>query len=323
MKALLILTLSAGGLLRGDDISAGRWVVLDRAELGFRYASVNTGAVNQAQHQELLLGGIKFDSEGRYTLKAGLGTGPIFAGDWNNTGAGPQSAQGRMYWRQLFLSAEPVHGVAFQYGGLGLEPFGTGLAGLSGAGFVTGQRVVIKRSDLRLDRVAFTYGYLGDFDRPDMPNRFRRLGRANYRDLILEKKAGRATISTQLTNFGGRKVVSAGGTYRAPAGVLGRLEYYHRSNFRTANGFHAGAEKNFRGKFKAGAGFVSVDRYFGPLNADAFFDGRRWYVSASAPLRAGFTVSSLFNKGSGNNYRPPVGNFVSVGINYDLLTLLR
>jgi len=218
------------------------------------------------------------------------------------------------------LSAEPWKGIEFEYGGLPIEPHGTGLAGLAGVGYMTGQRLVVRRKATGFDRIAFSYGYLGDFERPDMTNRFRRLARGNYHDLIFEKNLRRVTLSWQSTKFGGRNVVSVGSVFRLPKSSLARLEYYYRANFTSASGFNAGAEKALSQRITIGGGYLSVDRNFGPLNADAFWDGRKAYVSGGIKLGRGVALSGLYNRAVGNHYRPTMTSFVTAGIQYDLLS---
>lgn len=323
IQPLVLTLLVAQALLAQEATGISRWTMVDRATVGLRYIGANRGDLSQLQHQEVFRGGIRFDKASRFSLKSSLATGPYFSGGWNHTPAGSQPGLGRLFWRELFLSAQPIRGVELAYGGMGLEPNGTGLAGLAGVGYVTGQRLVIRRPEFGLDRVAVTYGYLGDFNQPGMESRFRRLGRANFRDLIVEKRIRRLTLSSQVTSFGGRSVLSVGATVALPGESVGRWEYYHRSRLDRANGFHAGFERNFHERLTAGGGYVSVDPNFGRLNSDAFWDGRRWYASATVPLQRGMNINLLYNKAVGNDVRPTIGNFVMAGVTYDLLTLLK
>lgn len=268
----------------------------------------------------MFAGRLKFDAEGKFSLKAAVATGG-FAGDWQNMGLGEAPADARPYLKQVYLSAKPVDGLELQFGGIGIEPNGTGIVGLSGAGFLMGERAVVRRADvLWFDRAAFTYGYLGALGRPNVWDRFHRLGQGNFRQAILEKSfAKRLTATAEFSGLSGAKTMTFTGHFDLGRGFAATGEVYRRMSRLPDSGFHAGLAKTLGGRVTLEGGYAAVDRNFPHLNADAFFEGQRWYWTTSTRLAKGLTMFSMFNRAVNSGYSPTHRTLAFVGLGYDVL----
>jgi len=127
-----------------------RWLEVQTASLTLRYRFVEDArgvtTANQMQDQDVFKARLKFDAGGRFSLNAGVASGTQFVASWNNTGVGTGRAVTNLYLKQLYFAAQPVRGVELQYGGLGiLRGESTEITGYDNDGFVTGQRIILRR----------------------------------------------------------------------------------------------------------------------------------------------------------------------------------
>jgi hypothetical protein len=313
---------------------SGRWAALTTASVGFRFIGVTSDSrgvdpFNQAQHQEVLAGEFRFDKDAKYTLETVLASGAPFNAGWNNTGVGPADGSPRIYWKQFHLSAKPIQGVEFQYGGLGAAAGGfSDIIGYSFDGYVTGERLAIHRpNDLFFDTISATYGFLGDLDEPDMAGRFRRLHEVNFRQYLVSKRlAPGVEASVQYTNQWGVKTVHEGvslSTSRLRAVDSLRAEFYERTNSGAASGFNVAAGKKISRRWNVEGGYASIDRSFGDLNSDAFIHGNRVYADSEFHIGRALSLFALVNHGVNNNYDLPNRTHVHCGFTYDLVKALQ
>src|SRR5215471_1797447 len=173
-----------------------RWFELEAATIGIQYVFVKNGlgviTANRQQYQIALSGRLKLDAKGRFSINAGLFTGPSFIAGFNNTGLGAGQAQGAVYLKHLYLSAAPVNGIEIQYGGLNIwHDESTDITGYGYSGYIVGQRVSIKRPrELFFDDISIFYGYGGDFSTPNVIRRADHLSQSNFHRFILRKDIG-------------------------------------------------------------------------------------------------------------------------------------
>ncbi|HKX30093.1 MAG TPA: hypothetical protein VJ302_20560 [Blastocatellia bacterium] len=311
-----------------------RWVEIETAKISARYLFVDDSEghieAKQSQHQELFEGRFKFDPAGRLALHAGVFTGNNFAGGWNDTGLGKRTrGSANLYLKQLYLSAEPIHGVEIDYGGLGiLNGESSGITGYAGDGYLVGERLVVRRPEnLFFDQIAVTYAYLGDYFTPNLNKRYHRLKQSNYHQFLIGKKIGnRAAVSGEYTFQEGRETLRQAIRIKTPELRFldtVRFENYQRTDVQAAYGFALAGEKKLFHRLTLGGGITQVDRNFGPFNDDAFFDGRRFFVSSELEVSPEFSFSLLYNRAVANNY--DVGNrtHFHIAVHYDLLRSLK
>jgi len=217
------------------ESSVDRWLDLHTWTFSGRYRSVfaEDGAhdANQGQHRSIVDGKFKFDENGRYGLAFHLSTGhyfnwayadfvgggqaylmdsyiakvtnPMLSGAFSNSPAGfYRSAGTAMYFRQAFLTAEPVKGLEAQFGGLGIERgVNTEATSFDDDGYITGERLNIRRpQNLFLSQISYTRAYMGDYWQPNFFARGERLSSANYSQYLIRKDFGkRLAVSSDFT----------------------------------------------------------------------------------------------------------------------------
>jgi len=60
-------------------------------------------------------------------------------------------------------------------------------------GYLVGERITLDRpGNLYFDEISITYGFLGDFNRPNVFGRLHRLGQSNYHEFGVSKTDRRA-----------------------------------------------------------------------------------------------------------------------------------
>jgi len=309
-------------------------VELDTVTISTRYlfSDDSLGNINakQNQHQEAIAGRFKFDPAGKVAINAGLLSGSNFAGGWNDTGLGGRGrGSANIYLKQLYLSVQPVKGLEFQYGSFGvLKGESTDITSYANPGYLVGERVIVERpQDLFFDQIAVTYAYLGDYFTPNVNKRYHRLKQSNYHQFLVSKKIGnRAVVSTDYTFQDGaetmREAVSINAKELRVIDTF-RFENYQRTDVNSAYGFAVSGEKKLFNRLTLGGGFAQVDRNFGPFNSDAFFDGRRVFVSGHVEISPEFGISTHYNRAVANNYLVGNRTHFEIAFHYDLLKSLR
>ncbi len=329
-RALLAVTFTIG--LFADppsgDTGIRRWLSADDATIASRFVWVQgtQGETNasQLQHQEALQARLSL-LPGKLSVVGAAAPGAFTAG-WNNSGLGLNSWSGQLYVKQLYLSARPAKFVELQYGGFGIERgVSTAVTSYHDQGFMTGQRAILSTPErLWFDRISFTYGYLGDYDRPGINKRFNRLDEGNYRQFqVMKNLNNRTAFSADFTNHRGIRTLREAVSVRVPSIVDSvRFEVYQRLDNRAA-GFHAGVSRKLNRRLSVDAGYMAIDRNFGDLNDDAFMHGNRVYAGPSVHIARGLSFFSLFHRTVGTSYDVANRTFMHVGLQYNLLEAWR
>jgi hypothetical protein len=284
------------------ESKADRWLDLNTFTYGARYRSVfdNNGAhaFNQGQQRLIADGKFKFDEQGRYGIGFHLSSGRYFNWAYADFVGGGQSqfvanteasmtplqlfymnflpfpngflnsGGGQLYLRQVYLTAEPVRGIEFQFGGIGIDHgVNTEATSYDDDGYMTGERVTVKRpKQLWLSEVSYTRGFVGDPYKPNFFARGQTLSKSNYEQYLARK------------DFGKRVSVSADYTWTAPADIIpgygyvlktmreGILADVHESKVFDTARFEAYQKLN-GGVFASGANDVLI--YFSPTKGFA------------------------------------------------------
>lgn len=231
------------------ESSVDRWLDLNTFTYSARYRSVfddhGAHAFNQGQQRLIADGKFKFDEPGRYGVGFHLSSGRYFNWAYADFIGGGQSqflanteasmtplqlfymnflpapngflnsGGGQLYLRQVFLTAEPVRGIEFQFGGIGINHgVNTEATSYDDDGYMTGERVTVTRPhQLWLSEVSYTRGFLGDLYTPNFFARGQTLSKSNYSQYLARK------------DFGKRVSVSADYTWTAPADVVPGFGY--------------------------------------------------------------------------------------------------
>jgi hypothetical protein len=222
------------------EIGFDRWVDLNYFNYGARYRSTfdSNGArsFDQGQQRLLLDGKFKFDEEGRYGIGFHLSSGRYFNWAYANFIGGGQgqfiiNTEARMtpfqlyimsalpfengffksggsdlYFRQAFLTAQPIRGIEAQFGGIGIERgVNTEATSYDDDGYMAGERLIVKRpKQIWLSELSYTRAYIGDLYTPNFFGRGQRLAISNYWQILGRK------------DFGKRIAASADYTYSVP-----------------------------------------------------------------------------------------------------------
>ncbi len=130
-----------------------RWFDLQTASISNRYQfienAIGATTASHEQYQVTFKGRLKFDSEGKYSLNAGVFSGRSFFSGWNNSGWGTGRSTSNLYLKQLYLSAKPVRGVELQYGSLYfLRGEATEITAYDYDGYLAGQRITLTHTFL-------------------------------------------------------------------------------------------------------------------------------------------------------------------------------
>jgi len=280
-----------------------RWIDLQTATVSFRWrwvksnqrvtqAMVNTQPflkagefikVKQGQQQQLYEFDFKFDKKGRYKLHTRLSSGQWFTRSFAEIGAG-DVFNGEKGWtvspRQFYFSAEPVKGIEFQYGGLGINR-GENSENTSydSDGFITGQRLTVKRPDkVWFDEVSVTYAYVGDFYTPNFFSRAKRLKESNYHQYLIGKKFGKnVTVSADYSSHATISNLRQGVTVKTPkAGFFKgfKADFYQRiEDYRGVKkgiGYNFQADLDFAGKLEMTTGFAKTDYRYNVLTTEKY-----------------------------------------------------
>ena len=291
---------------RSTSVTGGfeRWIDLQAVQVNARYRWLENSAgrelLNQLQLQEQVRGRVKLDEQGRYSIHGGLSTGGALTSGWNSTGAGTGTATAKLYLKQLFGSAEPIEGVELQYGSLyAMRGESTEITSYDNDIYLSGGRLLLRRRDqLFFDEIALSVSYLGDFLRPNVFRRLESFGRQNLRQLLLTRRLGPATLSTEYTDADDDGRVRQGLRWTVPHGVVTgvRVEY----GVRVTDGPHdtafAAAMDFALNPVRLQAGYAHVDPSFAVLNGDRYGAGNRVFTGGSIPLGWDLSVAWFATK---------------------------
>lgn len=308
------------------------WLSFDEATIGIRPVqerdSAHAKTADQWQYHDVLAGKVFVDPAHNYSFNFLVGNGDGFPGGWSSTSLGQGPGSPGTYLKQFFADAKPVSGLEVQWGGIGVERgASTPITSYSGDGFMTGERFYVRNSKaLFFDKVAFTFGYLGRIDQPNVWDRANTMWMNNYQQYLLEKK-----FSSRVTGSADYTVLAGARTFRQAARVETpelkwvdtlRVDVYERTNRTAAAGGHIGLGKKLSHNFAVEGGYASIDRNYGDLNDDAFFHGRRLYATATIHLSAGFAIAPMYDHGVGNSYALPNETHFHLALTYELSKIL-
>jgi hypothetical protein len=309
----------------------GHWLRFDTASISTRYRHIDsflgaTTASNQ-QYQVVLKGSVVLDSGERFTIHAGLFTGNSFSGGWNDAGPGTGEGQSNLFLKQLFLAMKPAAGLEIQYGGI---EFARGesseITSYDYDGYLVGSRLLIRRPKAAFfDEIGVTYGFVGDLTRPNVLSRLDHLSRANYRQILVAKHAGRRLrISGDYTSDSGIETIRQAVTFRAPKVFFAdslHFEQYERAGAQTGYGFSAYGERKFARRLSFGTGYAQLDRR--GLYSDRFNVGKRLFWNSHIALNREWSVMALATTALSGS--PPTAARIrfDVIVGYNLLRRLQ
>jgi hypothetical protein len=303
---------------------------LEAATIGIQYVFVKNGlgviTANRQQYQIALIGRVKLDAKGRFSINGGLFTGPSFIAGSNNTGLGAGQAQGALYLKHLYLSAAPVNGVEIQYGGLNIwHDESTDITGYGYSGYVVGERMSIKRPrELFFDDISIFYGYAGDFNTPNVTRRADHLSQSNFHRFILRKDIGeRAWASADYAFQSGIPTWREAVRVRTPelrAIDTLHAEVYEISRIHSGRGFAVYAEKTIHPKLVLGGGYTDIDRLM--LNSDRYGRGKRFFLTAKIPISGALSMLVFATQGADHASTNVPQQRVDIGLYYNVLDLV-
>jgi hypothetical protein len=356
------------------ETSLDRWFDVNTLNYGSRYRSTLDvdGARSFSQGQQRLIadGKFKFDQDGRYGIGFHLSSGRYF--NWaytsfigggetkfiNNVEANMSPTQlyimnvapfqpgffdadgVELYFRQAYLTAQPIKGIEFQFGGLGIDRgVNTEATSYDDDGYISGERVSIKRPKLFfLSEISYTRAFIGDNYTPNFFARGERLAISNYRQILGRKDFGkRVSVSADYTysepQFGAfylktvREAIFAD-IHQSKVFDTVRYEAYQRlnaGNYATGYPFPAGrgsaltVSKNFK-RFSFEAGFADIDLNYITnmgldvqalilgltVNGDQYGVGNRWFVRPTIHLTKSLSLVGGYSHLYSVGVEPPV-----------------
>jgi hypothetical protein len=311
----------ASGQTPPED-SLARWLAAQAFAVSARYNHIEDGRErtlqNRLQTQVQFRAALLIDPAGRYRLHAGLATGSGFRSGWNSTGIGTGDGTARISLTQLFVSAEPVDGVAVEYGSLPpARGQSTEITTYDNDAYITAGRLRLHRPrEAFFDDVIVSVGYGGYLDRPFVFDRTGAFSRQNYWQLLASKQVvSGLTVSTEYSEIEDDGMLRQGGTWRVDEGLVDsvRAEY----GIRLRGGSHATAfafsgEKQIA-RVTVEAGYAHVDPIFGVLNGDPYGAGNRVFADGSVALPLDLAASWFVQK----EISPPVTS--ANGVRFDLV----
>jgi hypothetical protein len=366
----------------------GRWLSLNDFSFSMRYRGVSDSEgvheISQGQQRTLLDGRLKLDKKGKYAIGFHVSSGKYF--NWAyadfmgggtvealpkevkvlslpriygflrayaaTSGYSLTSGGWAIYVRQLYLSAQPIDGVEFQYGGIGINRgVNTEITSYDDDGYIAGERVIVRRpQNLFFDEVSVTYAYLGDILTPNFFERGNRLLQSNYHQFLARKHVGKRFDFSGDYTWQYAHSLREAALIRVPetkALDSVRAEAYQRLNATTelghlwhsGNGYAITAEKSFNKRVKLQAGWADIDydysgtignplaAYIGfALNGDSMGEGRRFFIKPSVQLTPYLNAFGFYTHTV--DFTPPLPGFLwntqalNAGVTLDFKQLL-
>lgn len=287
--------------------SLKRWLEFDALSVSTRYRFIDNNAnadTNQMQYQINVRARFKLDRKGKYSVYAGLFTGPTITGGWNNTGWGTGDAQTTPYLKLLYFDAKPAKWVEFQFGGIAPNNGeNTEITGYDNDVYLMGERVNIRNpKKLFFDEISVANAFIGDNNTPNVFRRFKRLGDSNYHQFLVRKQLNkRVGFSADYTFEAGRDFLRQAVNIKAPElQVLDHVvfENYQRLDPNPGYGFSLWGDKKVNPRLTLGGGFAHIDRPM--LNADRFPPGNRPFVNGSYKLTRELSINVFYNHAVGD-----------------------
>lgn len=311
-----------------------RWVdwQAGTVEARYRWIENSAGVVtsDSLQHKQSFKAGFKFDAKGRYSVQALAGTGNSFVGSWDNLGPGIGDPAWTFNLRQLYLQAQPAKGVEATWGGQALNRGEhTEITSFDNDNFVMAGRVSVKRpTNLYLDEVSVTAGYLGDLNTPNVFRRFDRWDEHNYTQVLVGKKFGKVvSFSADWTDLNEistlRQAVKVTTKQWTPVVDSFRFENYQRVEAVEAYGFSVSTEKAVHPKVVLGGGYADIDTANGALNGDRYIRGKRVFVEPKIQVLPELTLSVFYTKAFDNDFTVANDQRFDVVLQYNVLKALQ
>jgi len=288
------------------ETKEGRLTV-EVATLAVRYHFTATGEdavhTENAQHLQALKARLRLSETGRLNVHAGIFPGARFLSGWNNTGWGTGETGLGVYLKQLYLSAEPAHGVEVQWGGLAVD-YGesTEVTSYDYDGYITGERATFRHSErLFFDEISLSLGYLSGSEPPGFFDRLERLNDVNYGHLLVLKSVGRrARVSADYTRHSGTNAFRQAAHAETPGFLLVdalRFESYERVGGDGGYGYNIYGQKRLHSRLSVGAGYARIGRNL--LNSDRFPAGTSLYQNALFIINSELSVMAAFTRTRG------------------------
>lgn len=310
-----------------------RWLDVEQVQLGTRYrwteATEGNVTASAIQFQPLLRARLPVDAGGTVAVTIGAGAGANFAGGWDNTGAGLGQFSGAFAVKQLFATAAVLRGLEVSAGGLYvLRGESTEITSYDNDGYLVGERAAWQHDDGLVDRIAITTGYLGDLREPNVFRRLDRLNDWNYEQFLIGWRLGAHVVaSTDYTHEGDRSTLREAMTIRLPRRAklvtALKLDLYERVAPDTARGMHVSADMRPLRQLAVTAGFASVDRAYGGLNADRFDRGNRVYCNGTFAVNETLSLGWFYAEGVANDYTIPNEHRLDIVATINPTTMLR
>jgi hypothetical protein len=312
-----------------------RWFEIQSFTLSTRYRIIDNSkdvrTSNQLQYKDSFRARVNLDADKRYTINIGYFSGSSFTSSWNNWGVGNKTLfDGKNnYLKQLYGSATPVKGLEFQAGGLYLNKGDADeLVTYDDDGFIVGERVSVRRpTELYLDELSVTRAQFARLNAPDLTSRWDGFEHPDYTQVIGLKKFSRlVTGSLGYEREQGKDIYRGAVTLHfdkgAPIDTL-RYEQYRRTNLHPAAGFGVWADRPVTKYARVQGGYISVDQFYGSLNADRMFTGRRFFIVGTFPVYGPISASVYATKALDDVYTVAIARRFDAVITYDVLHSLR
>jgi hypothetical protein len=266
----------------------------------YRYIRANNGVklANQQQWQMAFRTRFKFDRKAKYSVVAGIFSGPQFITNWNNLGPGTGKLMTNVYVKQLFFDARPTKKIEFQVGGITVNNGENSEAtGYDNDNYITGERLSIRApKQLFFDEISATNAYLGDLTHPSIFGRLHRLNEANYHQFLFRKQVNKQVgFSADYTFASGTDTLREALRIKPKNFFLNTILFdtYQRVSTPDGYGFDIFGEKVINKYVTANGGFSRIDRRL-TLNGDKFQPGKRLYGSFIVKLRPDLSLSPVF-----------------------------
>ena len=340
---------------------------MKNASFSVRYRNVTDtdGAheFNQGSQRTIYDGKFKFDADGKYGLAFHVSSGHYFSwayADFMGGGldeasgkiadkllpddldlidtivakypfmtAGAESGGWGLYFRRLYLDANPVKQIEFQAGSLDIDRgAGSEITTYDDDGYMAGERIMVRDpKHLFFDQLSFTYSYMGDLFQPNFFARAGRMTQGNYRQYMVRKTLfKRIDGSADYTDVQNIETLREAAFVKIPEVKVVdsvRVEAYQRLNgptiyfftFSRANGYAITASKTIEKRVDLVGGFANVDwaidvydynkvlaiRGFA-LNGDGYNNGRRYFAKPTIHITKNLTAGGFYSHMLNYNY---------------------
>jgi hypothetical protein len=330
-----------------------RWIDFQSGTIETRYRYIESSAgetvANQLQHKQAFKGALKLDAAGRYTIQSTLATGNTFTGSWDPTGVGTGEPRWDFRVRRLYGEAIPFSSVEIAAGSFDvLRGETTEIIGYDNDAYIEGYRATVKRPALLyVDELSVTTAFVGDFNEPNVFERFDRMGEHNYsqvlatKRLTLGKDRGRRTRDEGRRNQGRKDEIALSADWSALDGVDTlrqgvhltsaalrvvdgvRFEHYWRISGDRAYGFAVFADRAITHRLTAGGGFSHTDRNFPPFNGDRYGRGKRILTEGRLALRPELSLNVFYTVAIDNEFPIAGSRRFDVVLAYNILKALQ